>query len=52
MNPISNVFKKDMEYIYSRLEIGREPVLDSDELFAVNHYAMKRSVKSFTPMLR
>ena len=49
---ISDIYKHDMSYIHSRLEIGREPVLDDDELFAVNNYSMKRNAKTFTPMLR
>ena len=46
-----NVFKKDMEYINSLLEIGKEPNLTDDELAAVSNYSMKRSA-GFTPMLR
>jgi len=51
MSSISNVFKRDMEYIHSLIEIGREPNLTDDELLAVSNYSMKRS-RGFTPMLR
>ena len=49
---ISDIYKHDMAYINSRLEIGREPVLDSAELEAVSNYSMKRNATTFTPMLR
>lgn len=48
---ISNMFRRDIEYIYSRLELGREPVLNEAEKQAVNNYSMKRAQK-FTPLLR
>jgi len=49
---ISDIFKHDMAYINSRLEIGREPALDSVEVEAVNRYSMKRNSHNFTPLLR
>ena len=46
-----SVFKRDMEYITSLIEIGREPLLDEAETTAIDNYAMKRST-GFTPLLR
>ena len=51
MTSISSIFKRDIEYIHSILALGREPVLDEYETYAVNNYAMKRA-KRFTPLLR
>ena len=46
-----NVFKRDMEYIQSLIEIGKEPNLSKDEMAAVSNYSMMRST-GYTPMLR
>ena len=49
---ISDIYKHDMAYINSRLEIGREPNLKQEERDAVNSYSMKRHQNLFTPLLR
>lgn len=48
---VHDIFQHDVEYIYSQVETGREPVLDADETRALQNYAMKRS-NGFTPLLR
>jgi len=46
-----NIFKRDIDYIQSLLDIGKEPTLNQDEIDALSNYSMKRS-RGYTPILK
>jgi len=46
-----NILQTDSEKLINTIERGREPILDTEEIVAINAYAMKSSPK-ITPLLR
>ena len=46
-----NIFKYEAESIIKTIEKGKEPILNREELNAINAYAMK-AAPSLTPLLR